>query len=270
MTNTAYRGVIVPMVTPLDDRGDVSERSVERLVASLRPYVNGLMPALTSGEGWRLSPAQWRDVVAFTKRYAGSLPVLAGVQVEDTAGVIARARVGMELGVDAVVVTTPFGAGVTQDQIVEHYQAIRAAVPVPIFVYNEGAISGNAIELDTMLRICRIPGVVGIKESSGSVEFTNRLVAARTGVPVFQGWEHLLADTPGVDGCVLPLANLEPAVCAAMLATPSAELRARIQALCEQHDLLGDEWYVAIKRELVRRGVIDTAKVIEESRSVPA
>src|SRR2546429_5361826 len=48
--------------------------------------------------------------------------------------VIARARVGLELGVDAVVVTTPFGAGVTQDQIVEHYQSIRAALPVPIFV----------------------------------------------------------------------------------------------------------------------------------------
>lgn len=270
MTSTRFGGVIVPLVTPLNERGGVSERSVERLVASVRPYVNGLMPALTSGEGWRLSPTQWRDVVSFTKRYAGSLPVLAGVQVEDTAGVIARARVGQELGVDAIVVTTPFGAAVTQDQIVAHYETIRDSLTVPIFVYNEGAISGNAIELDAMLRICRIRGVVGVKESSGSVEFTNRLIAARTGVPVFQGWEHLLAETPGVDGCVLPLANLDPAVCGAMLAKPSAELQARIQALCEQHDLLGDDWYVAIKQELVRRGVIDTAKVIEESRSVPA
>jgi 4-hydroxy-tetrahydrodipicolinate synthase len=270
VTGTGFCGVIVPMVTPLDERGEVSERSVQRLVASVRPYVNGLMPALTSGEGWRLSAGQWRDVVAYTKRHAGGLPVLAGVHVEDTAGVIERARIGEELGVDAVVVTTPFGAGVSQEQILEHYLAIREALSLPIFIYNEAAVSGNAIEFDTMLRICRIPGVAGVKESSGSVEFTNRLVAARTGVPVLQGWEHLLVETPGVDGCVLPLANIEPGVCAAMVAAPSPEQHARILALCERHGLLGNEWFVALKQELVRRGVIDTAVVIDESRGVPA
>lgn len=266
MTNARYRGVIVPLVTPLDERGEVSERSVERLIDSIRPSVSGLMPALTSGEGWRLSEAQWGDMVAATRHHARGLPVLAGVQVEDTAGVIERARLGMELGVDAVVVTTPFRKDATQDEIYEHYRAIREALPVPIFVYNEAALSGNEIELDTMLRICRIPDVVGIKESSGSVEFTNRLVAAETGVPVFQGWENLLAQTPGVDGYVLPLANLEPALCAAMLTAPSPELQARIDAVCEQHELLGDEWYASLKRELVRRGVIDTAKVSEGRR----
>jgi 4-hydroxy-tetrahydrodipicolinate synthase len=141
---------------------------------------------------------------------------------------------------------------------VEHYRTIQRRTGLPIFLYNEPKLAGTALTVQTFVALCREGGIVGIKDSSGSAELTRALVAARTGVPVFQGWENLCeATTPGVDGYILPLANLEPALCRSMLEAPSTALQAEILGHCAAHDLLGDQWYLGLKRELRRRGVID-------------
>jgi 4-hydroxy-tetrahydrodipicolinate synthase len=176
--------------------------------------------------------------------------------------VIARAQRALDLGIDAIVVTTPFGAGIAQTVVYAHYQAIRQQVPIPLFLYNEEAISGNAIAFETLVEICKLEGVVGIKESSGSPEFTNRLVRARLGVPVFQGWENHLLATRGVDGYVAPLANIEPELLTDMLKSPSLEKQTQIDVACEKYGLLRDDWYVALKAELQRRGTLSTARVL--------
>ncbi|NUT97112.1 MAG: dihydrodipicolinate synthase family protein [Saccharothrix sp.] len=260
----SYRGTIVPLVTPLDGQGEVSESDVDSLIGSLEGKVDGLMPALSTGEGWKLSDRQWVDVVTYTVKHSRGLPVLSGIQLPTTAQVVARAKVAVDAGVDAVVVTTPYGADVTQDQIVEHFRTIREAVGVGIFLYNEEAVSGNKIELDTLLRICKLPGIVGIKESSGSADYTNAMTRAHTGIPVFEGWENLLLQVTGIAGFIGPLLNLEPALCNEMLTDPRPELQDRINAACEAYGLFGDDWYRPLKEELMRRGVISTAQVVPE------
>lgn len=268
MNPAKHSGTIVPLVTPLTKAGEVSEPSVRRLVGSVRDEVTGLMPALSTGEGWKLSDRQWHDVVAYTIRHADGLPVLAGVQSPTTEEVITRAKQAQDLGVAAIAVTTPFSPDLTQEEIYEHYRAIREAVTVPLFIYNEKALSGNQIELDTLVRICALPGVVGIKESSGSAEFTRRLVAAVPEIPVFEGWENLLHEVTGpggVAGFIGPLANLEPGLANAMLAEPSERRQREIDETCERYGLFKDDWYRHLKKELHRRGVIDTDVVVEEA-----
>jgi 4-hydroxy-tetrahydrodipicolinate synthase len=125
-----YRGTIVPLVTPLEENGAVCERSVRRLINSVRDQVTALMPALSTGEGWKLSEHQWQKMVTYIRKYAEGLPVLAGIQLKETADVIARARVAMGFGVDAVVVMPPFRDNASQDEIYEHYRKFRSAVTV--------------------------------------------------------------------------------------------------------------------------------------------
>ncbi|MEI7030261.1 dihydrodipicolinate synthase family protein [Streptomyces pratensis] len=263
---TRYTGTVVPLITPLDPTGAVDAKSVGRLIDHVRTEVTGLMPALTSGEGWALDARQWHDMVAHTVRHARGLPVLAGIQLPDTAAVTARALLAAELGVDAVVVTTPFGKDVGQDAIVEHYKALRAASSLPIFLYNEEALSGNRIEYDTLLRICaEVPDIVGIKESSGDAAFTRRMASAGTGVPVFEGWENLLVDAVGVDGFIGPLANLEPALCNAMLVDPTPGRQAEINEVCKRYGVFEDDWYRWVKLELHTRGVIDSPVTRDEA-----
>lgn len=261
-----YSGTIVPLITPLAETGAVSEQCVRRLIDSIRHQVTALMPTLSSGEGWRLSEQQWHDMVTYTVRHSSGLPVVAGIQLPTTEEVVARAKAAVPLGVAAIAVTTPFAPGLAQDEIYDHYRELREAVPIPLFIYNEEALSGNQIALDTLLRICRLPGVAGIKESSGSAEFTRKLIAANLGVPVFEGWENLLYEVPGVAGFIGPLANLEPALCNDMLAAPSLERQHAINAACERYGLFRDDWYRGIKKELCRRGVIDTDAAVGDVR----
>ncbi|MBT3073044.1 MULTISPECIES: dihydrodipicolinate synthase family protein [Streptomyces] len=261
-----YTGTIVPLITPLDPTGTVDGKSVGRLVDHIRTEVTGLMPALTSGEGWKLDARQWHDMVAHTVSHAQGLPVLAGIQLPGTEAVVERALLAARLGVDAVVVTTPFGKDVGQDAIVEHYKALRAASDIPLFLYNEEALSGNRIEYDTLLRICsEIPGVVGIKESSGDPAFTRRMASAGTDVPVFEGWENLLVDAAGIDGFIGPLANLEPALCNAMLVDPTPDRQSEINAVCKRYGVFEDDWYRWVKKELHTRGVIDSPLTHDEA-----
>jgi 4-hydroxy-tetrahydrodipicolinate synthase len=252
-----YSGVITPLITPLDRDRQVPAEDVARLIATIRTEVTALMPTLSSGEGWLLTERQWRDMVSATVRHADGLPVIAGVQLPDTEAVVTRIRLAAELGVDAVAVTTPFGAGIGQDDIVGHYRRVLAA-GLPVLLYNEEAVSGNRIEADTLARICRLPGVVGVKESSGEAEFTRQLVASDLGVPVFEGWENLLSQVPGVHGFIGPLANLEPALCRALWQRPDPELQAQVDAACERYGILREDWYLRVKRELVARGIIGT------------
>ncbi len=258
-----YSGTIVPLITPLDDAGAVSERSTERLIASLRGEVSALMPALSSGEGFALTERQWHDMLTATRAHAAGMPVLAGILMPDTVGVLHRAARAEALDVDAIVVTTPFGDHATQDAIYQHFEAIRSAVDLPLFIYNEAAISGNQIALDTLVRVCQLPGVAGVKESSGSPAFTADLIAAIPHIPVFEGWENLLADARGgIAGFIGPLANLEPGMCNAMLDDPSVERQGRIDDACARYGLLADDWYRSVKTELVTRGVIETGRLV--------
>lgn len=258
-----YSGTIVPLVTPLDRDGAVDPSSVDRLIGSISSEVTALMPTLSSGEGWKLSETQWSDMVAATRKHSRGLPVLAGIQLPETSQVIERAKIAKRLGADAVVVTTPFRADISQDEIYEHYRVLREAVDIPLFVYNEAAVSGNTIELATLLRIFALPDVVGIKESSGSAELTREIVRAPHSVPVFEGWENLLYEAHGVAGFIGPLANLEPQLCNAMLVDPTPERQAVVDEACRRYGVFEDDWYRWVKQELCKRKVISTDLVVE-------
>jgi len=259
-----YTGTIVPLVTPLDADGTVNESDVDRLVGYVHRDVTALMPALSSGEGERLTDRQWHDMVAATVAHSHGLPVLAGILTPQTGQVLARALLAGRLGATAVVVGSPFGADVTQAEILRHFRVVRDSIDLDLFVYNESSKSGNTIDPDTLLRILALPGVVGIKESSGSVDLTRRLLAADHAVPVFQGWENLLLAARGVAGLIGPLANLEPAACTALLADPNQARQHEIDVLCKRYGIFTDDWYRRVKEELHSRGVIGSAYVVGE------
>jgi 4-hydroxy-tetrahydrodipicolinate synthase len=258
------RGVLVPLVTPLDDDGSVSRTGVASLVATVAPYVDALVPALGSGEGWVLDDQQWQDMVAATVSNAAGLAVLPGLLRPTTAEVLALAGRAAELGARAVVASTPFGADVTQEQMYRHYADIAAHSPVPVVVYHESETSGNLLAPETLLRVWRLPGVVAVKDSTGDLDATRDLIAA--GVPVLQGGDHLMGAGLPVDGFLVSLANLEPRLCAQMWRAPDAGTAELIAKKCVEHDLFADDWYRAIKRRLYERGVIANPRPVTRQR----
>lgn len=255
------KGIIPPLVTPIDNSGRVCEQSVKKLIDFVSPYSSALMPTLSSGEGWALSNTQFEDMIKFTVKYS-KLPVFAGVEFKTTDEVIEKAKVAESLGVEAIVITTPFRRDISQEEIYWHFQRIKDGMDLPIFIYNEHAISGNSISFETIVKIVRLGNVIGIKEASGSAEFTQKLVQAKLNVPVFQGWEHLCFESNGADGYILPLSNLEPKLCFEMLQNPTLKKQRKIDKLCRKYNIVGDDWYIWLKKGLRQRGIIATERVI--------
>ncbi|KRV49957.1 hypothetical protein AQ490_18020 [Wenjunlia vitaminophila] len=251
-------GVVVPLVTPLDERRRVCKGSVARLVSGLRPYVSAFMPTLSTGEGWHLTLSQWADMVRATVANADGAPVLAGVELGRAGPVLERARLAAELGADAVVVPPPFPRGAGCPGLLAHYRQVTAGSELPVVVYHENAVSGTPLDAGALAAVCALPGVIGVKESSGSGEFTAELLAHRPGVPVLQGWEQLITSVPGVAGFVGPLANLHPGVCRRALDSFAEADQRAVDALCGQYHLFDEDWYRHVKLELARRGTIST------------
>lgn len=241
---------MVPLVTPVGADGQVRAADVAAMIAALAPYADGLVPALSTGEGWALSGPQWTDMVGHTVRAAGGLPVLAGALRPTTAEVLERAGEAARLGAAAVVAATPFGPAVGQDAMLAHYAAL-AAGPLPVVVYHESAVSGNAMTPETLRRVCGLSGVVAVKDSSGDPDGLARLRAAGAPAALWQGREEVVGDCGAVDGHLLALANVEPELCARLPGSAGEVPRA-----CAEHGLLEDDWYVRIKTHLHRRGVI--------------
>ena len=255
-----YSGIIPPLVTPIDEAGNVCKESVKNLIAYLRPHVQAIMPTLSSGEGWKLSQQQWLDMVLFSKQYAENLPVLAGLLAKTTEEVITRIQLIEKSDIDAVVISTPFQKDISQEEIWTHYKQIREATNIPLFIYNEKEISGNEIEFETLSRIFSLEGIVGIKESSGSLELTQSLISAN--YPVFQGWENFCYASRNCQGYILPLANLEPRLCGEMFDNPTEDKQAQIDGLCQAYDLFSPTWFTSLKKELFRREIIANDAII--------
>jgi 4-hydroxy-tetrahydrodipicolinate synthase len=185
---------------------------------------------------------------------------VAGILAPDTETVLTRIAAARRLGAQAVAAGSPFGPAIGQEQMYRHYERLAGEGGLPVVVYHESALSGNLLALPTLLRICRLPGIAAVKDSAGDPAFTRRMVAAAPGVPVLQGLEHLLGECGPVAGHVVALANVEPELCAAVFAGPSgAGLAARLGDACRRYGLDRDDFYLVLKTELHRRGVLDTA-----------
>ncbi|RMV72432.1 Dihydrodipicolinate synthetase protein [Pseudomonas caricapapayae] len=257
--------ILVPLVTPLNEQEQVCEASLERLLSSLAPHVDGYIPCLTSGEGWRLSRRQWLQMLQLTLKHAGDKVVIAGIERSSTQEVLDLALMAQDTGAQAVMFTSPFTPGISQQAIIDHYQTVHDATHLDIFMYNEAGLSGNEKSFATLKVIAQLPRVIGLKDSPSVPRSQDQVDAIRQqGVDYFIGWEMQLAGELESDGNVVSLANLEPLLCRQATVRQQPALSHEIATLNERYLLNASDWYAQVKRELKTRGVIDSDRVLTE------
>lgn len=263
------KSIFVPLVSPLDELSQICEASVRRLMHCSRPYVDGYIPCLTSGEGWRLGRRDWQRMLELTLTHAQDKTVIAGIERATTAEVLEYALLAQELGAQAVMFTSPFAEGTRQEEIIEHYRAVHDSTSLDIFIYNESALSGNEKTFETLLAIAELPRVIGIKDSPSQPRSQKQIELLRAeGLDYFIGWEMQLARDLESDGNVVSLANLEPGLCRLAIGARQQSIGKLVETLNEHFELGADDWYAQVKKELKARGVISTERVLAEKGSV--
>ncbi|KPX82945.1 Dihydrodipicolinate synthetase family protein [Pseudomonas amygdali pv. mori] len=204
-------------------------------------------------------------MLELTLRYAGDKLVIAGIERSSTQEVLDFALMAQDAGAQAVMFTSPFTPGISQQVIIDHYQTIHDATHLDIFMYNEAALSGNEKTFTTLKAIAQLPRVIGLKDSPSMSRSQDQVDAIRQqGVDYFIGWEMQLAGELESDGNVVSLANLEPLLCRQAAARQQPALSQEIATLNERYLLSASDWYAQVKRELKARGVIDSDRVMTE------
>ena len=244
-------GVLTAIVTPFSADGAFDKAAMRGQVDRQVRHGNGVFCAGTNGEFFALETAE-KIAVAETcvDAAAGRAPVIAHIGEISTTSTIALGKTMAGLGVDAVSVITPWFVPLSQDDLVEHYSRVADALPVPVFVYNIPARTGNTIAPQTAARLADHPNIVGVKDSAGSQESLDGFLAVardRADFNVLVGPDSLIHHgmKNGAIGSISGLGNLIPAtinaICAAGLAGDTAtgetaqarctELRTRLYAL---------------------------------------
>jgi 4-hydroxy-tetrahydrodipicolinate synthase len=210
-------GLTVPLVTPMSAPG-VPTSADAFLAALAGGGARGLMLFGSNGEGPLLPVSvlgEFASWAATRWRELTGGPVLCNVTAAGTAEVLERAAAVEKARPDALVLSPPIYFRHRDDEILAHYQALS---DVPVVVYNAPRYS-NPLSRDLAVELMGLPHVVGIKDSSGDLDFLAHLVKA-SDVEVSQGTETqlLTALRAGAHGVVPGVANLVPQLVSDLIA----------------------------------------------------
>ena len=184
--------VLTAAVTPFDASGAVDEAAYRALVRYLLDHgSDGIVVAGTTGEASTLTDDERIALMRATvEECAGRGTVVAGTGSNDTAHSVHLTEVSKELGVDAVLVVTPYYNRPPAEGIRQHVAAI-AAVGLPVVLYNIPGRTGTNMPPDLIADLARIPGVVALKQANPDLAET-QAVADTTELAIYAGNDDML------------------------------------------------------------------------------
>ena len=213
--NPIFRGVATALITPLDENGVNYDLFGKVIDWQINEGINALVIAGTTGEGSTLSDEEHRAVMKYAvERIAGRVPCIVGTGSNDTDYAIDLSRYACEIGVDGLLVVTPYYNKATQNGLIKMYNTIADAVTKPIIVYNVPSRTGVNIETSTYVKLAENPLIRGIKEANGNI---SKIVEAAALVgdrlDIYSGNDDQIVPilSMGGSGVISVLSNVMPA-----------------------------------------------------------
>lgn len=212
----AWQGSIVAIVTPFNSDESVDYASFEALLNfHLQNETDGIVVCGTTGEAATLSKEEYAELIKFTvDKVNKRVPVIAGTGSNSTKSAIENSCLAESLGVDAVLVVSPYYNKPTRSGLKDYYAKIASSISIPIILYNVPGRTASNIPVDLVIELAQeFENIIGIKEASGSLEqLANILSRKPEGFLVFSGDDALAfpAVCLGADGVISVVANLIP------------------------------------------------------------
>jgi 4-hydroxy-tetrahydrodipicolinate synthase len=236
---TQLQGIIPPMTTPFDRRGEIDEAAFRHdLRYLLEAGVHGVAVGGSTGEGHTLTTDEIRRLTAVAlEEVGGRIPVITGIIANSTRLVIERGRAVHDLGVAALQVTpVHYLFAPSEQEVFDHYQAIADQTELPILVYN--VIPWSYASPTLLVRmITEIEGVIGVKQSGGDVHALAELLLRLGGRGlVFAAVDDLLYPcfALGAHGAIAAIVTALPELCVKLWDAVQAGSHAEARALHER------------------------------------
>ena len=179
MKKPIFTGAAVAIITPFTEDGINYEEFGRVIENQIKGGTDAIVVAGTSGEAATMSDEEHKAAIRFVvDQVRGRIPVIAGTGSNDTAYAIQLSQYAESVGVDGLLVVTPYYNKCTQKGLIAHYKAIADAVHTPIILYDVPSRTGVGIQIPTYVELAKHPNIVAVKEANGDLSKILRLRAA--------------------------------------------------------------------------------------------
>ncbi len=168
---TKIQGSLVAIVTPMHADGSLDVPSLKKLIDwHIAEGTDGIVIVGTTGESPTVSVEEHCELIRIAVEHTNKrIPIIAGSGGNSTAEAIALTRFAKEAGADASLQVVPYYNRPTQEGMYQHFKTIAEAVDIPIILYNVPGRSVADMSNETMVRLSKVPGIIGVKEASGNI-----------------------------------------------------------------------------------------------------
>lgn len=220
MKNALFSGACTALVTPFLN-GKVNYPMLDQLLKrQIEAGIKSVVICGTTGESPTLSDAEKLEMFHRAKKFAGDCcQIIAGTGSNCTEHAVALSKAAESVGVDALLVVSPYYNKATPDGLITHYSAIAGAVHIPIIVYNVPSRTGVDIPVSVYQCLAQIPNIAGVKEASSDI---SKIAKIRSVCPadftIWSGNDDQAAAVMALGGAgvISVLSNILPAETQAM------------------------------------------------------
>ena len=218
MKKTIFKGAGVALITPMNNDGSVNYETLEKLIEfQVNNRTDAIISCGTTGESATLSPLEHSKVIEFTlKKVNGRIPVIAGSGSNNTETALKLSKEAESMGVDGLLIVTPYYNKTSQNGLIKHYNYIADKVSTPIILYNVPPRTGVNILPETYLKLSEHPNICATKEANGNISSVAKTISlCGENLAVYSGNDDQIVPilSLGGIGVISVLSNVCPSEC---------------------------------------------------------
>jgi len=209
-----FQGSAVAIVTPFNESGVYFEKLKTLLEWHIKEGTDAIVICGTTGEATTMTDKEIKDTIKFTVDVINKrIPVIAGTGSNNTMSAISMSKYAESIGIDALLVITPYYNKTTQNGLLKHFKAINDEVKTPIILYNVPSRTGLNISPKTLVKLAELSNVVAIKEASGNIsQIVQMRALCKDSIDIYSGNDDQIVSimSLGGKGVISVLANIMP------------------------------------------------------------
>ncbi|MDO5517527.1 MAG: 4-hydroxy-tetrahydrodipicolinate synthase [Clostridium sp.] len=209
-----FKGSGVAIVTPFNENGVNFERLRTLLEWHIEQGTDAIIICGTTGEATTMTEKEKKDTIKFTVDVVNKrIPVIAGTGSNNTSSAIVMSKYAESVGVDGLLIITPYYNKTTQKGLIKHFEAINNEVNTPIILYNVPSRTGVNIKPSTLVELAKLSNVAAIKEASGNIsQIVEMKSLCRDSIDIYSGNDDQTVAIMSIGGIgvISVLANVIP------------------------------------------------------------
>ncbi len=214
-TKSIFTGSCCAIITPFDKDGNTNFDALAKIVEfQIEGGTDAICACGTTGEASTMNDKEHLEVIEFiVNKVNGRIPVIAGTGSNDTRHGIALCKDAVSLGVDGLLVVTPYYNKTSQRGLVHHYTTLADSVDKPLILYNVPGRTGCNIAPSTLNTLADHPNIAGIKEASGNMaQVVEMMSVCGDKIDFYSGCDEINVPiaSMGGKGAISVLANVAP------------------------------------------------------------